>query len=121
LNGKPYVNTLATNYINAHNNLFDKAKSITPDETSLFNFLDNAGGLYVDAIISEQKRNVDVSKLYNHNDYNKLINIHKDSNPFKSVFNKEINIDDMEITLPNHLNNEYQARRQMFLAGIMNK
>ena len=34
--------------------------------------------------------------------------------------NNNVSIDDMEITLPNHLANEYQTRRKQFLDAILN-
>lgn len=65
--------------------------------------------------IQQQRKNV--ANLYDPNSYNRLLGIHESS--FKSL-NPSVNIDDMEIGLPEGLRNaDRMKRRQAFLDSIM--
>lgn len=120
--GPMYIKT--PNTVRIENNIqrFELAKKRFPDDTSLYDFLSQAGELYSDVIMSKVKKDQkQLNKLYNHNDYQQLINMHTKT---ESYFNKLLNnngqsIDDMEITLPSHLNTEYQRRKQAFMNSIL--
>ena len=96
--------------------MFQEEKQRVPDSTGLYDFLDMAGGIYLEMIISKAKEaERDVTKLYSSNQYKQLIDIHN------RLVNRTTNIDDMEIQLPPSLkNNEFEARRNAFMAAIMN-
>lgn len=92
---------------------------------SLYDFLNSAGELYVKAL--EREANVNnkdlhnLQNLYNHDSYSKLVNMHNASSNAYNSYNKNFSIDDMEITLPEKFNTEYQQRKQAFLNSILNK
>ena len=99
-----------------------------PDDMSMLEFSEQFGDIYVDYLRDrERESRKNLTQLYDRNGYNQLIQMHRNSNNyFSTVFqggspNREVNIDDMEVKLPSHMQNEYQARRQAFLNAILNK
>jgi hypothetical protein len=124
-----YVDMSAVQLVQYHNQMFDQAKKEFPDDMSMYEFHEKASELYLQARIVRQKdTQKDISKLYNSSEYNQLINMHGkgSANYFDSVFKggasqQETNIDDMEIKLPNHLCNQFEERKRMFIESIMKK
>lgn len=116
-------------YVNHFNSQYDKSKQQYPDDISMYDFHIKMSENYVDMLLEKEKeKQKDVSKLYNNDDYRKLLNMNSNNNTyFNSIFNggnnnqNNVSIDDMEISLPNHLANEYQSRRKQFLDAILNK
>ena len=119
-----YVNPMMMNFVANNNRIYDQAKQAFPDSMGLMEFLENAGTLYNEAISAEHKEKMkDTSKLYKSSEFNNLLSLHNSGNRFNGFgsLNKEITIEDMEITLPTKLQTEYQERRQKFLNAILNK
>ena len=122
-NHLPYNPQLA-DYVIRCNKLHDQEKERFPDNMSLDEYFDNAGMLYYEAVTEEYRKQMkDTTRLYNSDEYNRLLSLHNNGNKFNGFgnFNKDITIDDMEITLPTKLQTEYQERRQKFLNAILNK
>lgn len=118
------VNPMMLNFVANNNRIYDQAKERFPDSMGLMEFLENAGTLYNEAIREAHKEKMrDTSKLYNSSEFNSLLSLHNNGNKFNGFggFNKDITIEDMEITLPTKLQTEYQERRQKFLNAILNK
>lgn len=97
-----------------------------PDDISMYEFLKISGKLLQDEYYEELRRNNrNVSLLYNRDQYNKLLGVGNDrnNNYFSSVFgngnNNPVNIDDMEITLPSQINDEYHQRKRAFLDALV--
>ena len=113
-------------FVNRFNQMYDQAKQMCPDDISMYDYNQKMSEQYVQMLIdNNREKQRDVSKLYNSNDYNKLLNMNsKSSSYFNSIFNggnmnNNVSVDDMEVTLPNHLANEYQSRRKQFLESIL--
>lgn len=103
------------------NREIERVKTNFPDDMNMFEFFESFGELIVEEKLKEQKlKQKDLGGLYNSNQYNQLINMHSNSNNyFNNVFNKQVNIDDMEIRLPSSLNNEYHERKRKFLESLL--
>lgn len=88
----------------------------------LAEFLEISGELISDSIKQEvlMKRK-DINNLYNRSDYQKLIDLRSGNSSFPGTFKPNANIDDMEISLPEHLKNNYQKRKEMFLEALINR
>lgn len=115
-------------YINYFNSMYDTAKQECPDNISMYDYNQKMSEKYVKMLVDiDKEKQKDVSKLYNNKDYNKLLDMNSNgSSYFNSIFNgangnSNVSIDDMEVTLPAHLSNEYQSRRKQFLDAILNK
>lgn len=115
--------------IQANNILYEQEKQTRPDEYGIIEFNKSAGELY-NEIVQQEQRMVqrDLTKLYNPNQYNQLVKMNGSGNSyFNSMFQgtammqNDMNIDDMEVKLPNHLVNTYDERKQAFLNAIFNK
>ena len=97
-----------------------------PDDISMYDFFQVAGKLLQDEYYEDLRRkNRNVGLLYDRNEYNKLLGSgNRNNNYFSSVFNNgnnnPVNIDDMEITLPSQINDEYHQRKRAFLDAIIN-
>jgi hypothetical protein len=121
--GNPY----AIQQIINSNAYCDEQKRRFPDDISVAEFHGRAYELVLDAYMDkkrEEERNL--GQLYNKNEYNKLINMHsKSSQYFNSIMkmngNTNLNstIDDMTVSIPNHLASEATRRRAAFLASIL--
>lgn len=100
---------------------YELAKERFPDDTSLYDFLANAGELYAEMLMDKAKHEQrQLNRLYNQNDYQQLVNLHnKTGSYYNQLMNNNPSIDDMEITLPSHLSTEYQRRKQAFINSIM--
>lgn len=87
-------------------------------DMSLLEFFETQGrDDYIRALENKmyhQNRQI-VGQLYNHPGYDELLRIHN-ANKF---FNPNVTIDDMEISLPEHLRNNVSIRKQQFLDAIM--
>lgn len=96
-----------------------------PDDISMYDFLKISGKLLQDEYYEELRRkNRNVSNLYNKDQYSQLLGLgNRNNNYFSSVFNNgnnnPVNIDDMEITLPSQINDEYHQRKRAFLDALM--
>lgn len=64
---------------------------------------------------SRERKNV--ALLYNSKDFNNVLALHN-KNPQYMNFN--FNLDDIEVTLPDHLKSSYQERREKFIESIVN-
>lgn len=114
------------NQINFINNMVQQTQE-QYDNMSLAEFMNGAmGDLLYDAKMQEYKRRQrQLGGMYNSNQYNQLINqsnvgtsyfnsIHDNNKPFQS----NIDISDMEISLPNSIQNEMDARKARFLNAL---
>lgn len=110
-----------------------------PDNMRLADYLDNAGELYIEALMTKAKeRNRNGKLQYDTSQYKKILESHRStSSYFNSLLSGEmtankINIDDMEIQLPSNPEDkarmvintpshmqEYAARKQQFLNAIL--
>lgn len=124
ITGNPYNIRL----IQANNILYDQEKQKRPDEYGIIEYNKSAGELY-NEIVEQEQRNMqrNLTRLYNPTQYNQLVKMNSGANSyFNSVFQgtamqKEMNIDDMEVTLPSHLVKSYDDRKRAFLDAILNK
>jgi len=115
-------------YVHYFNSMYDRTKQMIPDDVSMYEYNNMMSEQYVQMLQDKEKdRQRDISKLYNNNDYHKLLNMNnKSGSYFNSIFNggnmnNNVSIDDMEVSLPNHISNEYQSRRKQFLDAILSK
>jgi hypothetical protein len=114
-------NPRLANFVEYNNKMFDAAKERFPDNTGVINFFSQAGELYAEAMMREWKeKQKDLTQLYNSDKYKQLINLHSKGGSLGNL-NRNIDVNDMEITLPNHLQNEYTARKAAFLDAILRK
>ena len=92
-------------------------------EMDLHDFLEIGGELVSNAIKDEaMRRRKDAQALYNRSDYQKLIEARSGGSiTFNRSLNPDANIDDMEISLPEHLKNEYTRRKALFMEKIINR
>jgi len=101
--------------IRRQNLIADQSKQRFPEGTNLATFLDGAGELYaemMDRKIKESNKNV--GRLYNSDHYKQLISIHnRDVNGFKNT-----NIDDLEVSLPEHIRGNFSDRKKQFFEAI---
>lgn len=126
-NPQSYCNYENLRFIEMSNRIHDRNKQQFPDDTSLYDFMENSYKLY-GAILDEQLRHSqrNLSKLYNSKQYNELIQLHSNGTGyFNTVFNNGMmnnnsNIDDMEIRMPSKMQDMYKQRRQAFLDSIRN-
>lgn len=117
----------------------EKYKQDYPDSMGLFDFLNNAGTLYLNAVIEQTNAlNRNAKLQYDTDNYKRILESHRSSSSyFNSLLtggipSSTITVDDMEIELPSspgdsarivvncpsHLK-EYAARKQAFLDNIM--
>lgn len=129
------TSTQQTNYdqsgriVSQVNTVIQQTKEVFSDDMDLVEYFEKAGELILEARIQDNRnKQRDVSKLYSGSGYKDLINYHSSGNNsyFNSVFrnnmgNKNINIEDMEVTLPPNIGNEYHTRRSQFMDAILNK
>lgn len=80
-----------------------------------------AGIEYMEALEHQSKNNQNnVRSLYNHNDYNSLLNRHKEGLFGSNVFNPNASIDDQEIKLPQLVSEKTkQERRRLFMEAVL--
>ena len=126
VNGMKYL-PQDVQFVQYFNSMYERSRQEVLNDISMYEFNNKMTEQYVQMLLDREKeKQKDISKLYNNNDYRKLLNMNKkSSNYFNSIFNgnnmnNNVSIDDMEITLPNHLANEYQTRRKQFLDAILN-
>lgn len=130
------TSTQQTNYdtsgriISQVNTIIHQTKQVFSDDMDLVEYFEKAGELILEARIQDNRnKQRNLSKLYNGNSYKDLINYHSTgprNSYFNSVFrnnmdNRNINIDDLEVTLPSNIGNGYHERRSMFMDAILNK
>lgn len=124
------------NYIAYCNKVHDENMKRFPNNMSLFEYLEHAGELYLESIVEKSKQlSRDGKMQYDTDQYRRLLADHKAmSGYFNSALTgglKSVNVDDMEIQLPNngeagkivvtapsHMQ-EYNARKAAFLAELM--
>lgn len=87
------------------------------EDMSLYDFLKVANQRY-NQIRNEDYyyQNKNLGRLYNSPSFGELLNLH---NSNAQSLNPNFNIDDMEISLPAHLSNNYEKRRREFMATII--
>lgn len=99
------------------------------DDMSMMEFFDVAGNILLEQKIEETRRGRrDMSELYNKDNYGKLIDLHSGKyNYFNSIGNgnnlgrlKHHNIDDMEVTLPSNMSEQYAKRKAEFINQLLN-
>ena len=102
----------------------EKNMSKIDPSIDLYEFLNN-GGEMISNIIKEEvigDASKKVQALYNKKDYQKLIQERTNGGiSFSNTFNPNANIDDMEISLPQHMKNEYARRKAEFMEKIINR
>lgn len=87
----------------AHNKMIDKG-------ADLVTFFDQAGKLYIESLMYEQRRrNKDCTQLYNQDNYRRALN--------KSVYNT----DEISIPIPANLKEKYHENRERFLKAIFSQ
>lgn len=92
-------------------------KFITPD-MDLFDFMSNGYKVMQDnQRLEKEAKERDLRQMYNSASYQRLLNMHQG---FGKTFSNDFGIDDMEVTLPNHLASEYNNRKREFLNAILN-
>ena len=95
-------------------------KFINPD-AGLVEFLEQAGNLYIDGLLREEKhKNRDLSGTYNHDGFKSVLN---GQNPYAGKFSN--NIEDDVVHLPesikNRLTSTYAERRAQFMQSILSQ
>ena len=120
-------NTRSLQAIQACNQLYDNSKKKYPDKMGIKEFNEASGLIYAELLDEERKeKQRNLSTLYNSEDYNKILE-KKGSTTYLNTFfgggstNSNVNLDDMEIKLPNNLKNEWEERRRKFMESIMKK
>lgn len=85
---------------------------------SLFEFLEEtATEHYIEALQSRAKAtNQNIGRLYNHDSFAELIHRHNQGK--NNIFDPNVNVDDIEIQLPTHLQKDYDMRRAQFMQSI---
>lgn len=88
-------------------------------DESLFDYFRGTGRERYIQFINEQAyhQSKNLGRLYNSPGYSELLGIHN-GNP--QAISPDYNIDDIEITLPEHLKNSYTERRKQFMDSIIN-
>lgn len=111
--------------IQANNMIYEQEKKERPDDISMNEYHISAGKMLNEIRMQEQRTmQRDLSKLYNVNQYNQLVKMHSNPNSyFNSMFNgtamqKDMNIDDMEVKLPQHMVATYDQRKKAFFDTI---
>lgn len=111
--------------IQANNVIYEQEKKARPDDMNMNDYHRSAGEMLHDLRMQEQRnRQRDLSKLYNVNQYNQLVKMNSNPNSyFNSMFNgtamqKDMNIDDMEVKLPQHMISSYDQRKKAFFDTI---
>lgn len=104
---------------NEINKFYKDNQKYVREDMSFEEFCQNSGALLYDISVQEsvaQQR--DLSKLYNKNDYSKLINGGYNNN----LFRPEVTLDDMSVfpSLGQKLKDEYAIRKQQFMDAILN-
>lgn len=114
--GNPYMEQL----YNQTAKMIDEGQKKYGDIGMVEYFNKYAGKEYMEVIEERnKKKNNNVRSLYNPNDYNALLNAHKEG-LFGNTFNPNANIDDQEVRLPSHISAKArQERRKRFLDSIL--
>lgn len=102
------------------NKFYKENQKYVWEDMSFEEFCKNSGEILYNISVQEslaQQR--DLSKLYNKNDYSKLVNGGYNNNLFKP----EVTLDDMSVfpSLGQKLKDEYAIRRQQFMNAILNQ
>ena len=127
-NSQSYQHTILQNQINFINNTIAETQQKYA-EMNLADFMNTAmGDILYDAKMQEYKRKkAQLGNMYNSATYNQLLqqsngntsyfnSIYDNNKPFQS----NIDISDMEITLPNSIQQEMEARKARFLQSFAN-
>lgn len=111
--------------IQANNMIYEQEKKERPDDISMNEYHKSAGKMLNEIRMQEQRTmQRDLTKLYNVNQYNQLVKMHSNTNSyFNSMFNgtamqRDMNIDDMEVKLPQHMVSTYDQRKKAFFDTI---
>lgn len=119
-----YYQQASNAYYNAYQKIYSDYKKAVPDDMSLQEYLEGPGRVdYLNYLEREErKKKADLSKLYNKNDYDSLLNMHKHTLFGNSVFNPDASIDDQEVHLPNMVSEvTKQERRRRFMEALLSK
>ena len=108
------------NFAQKSNEIKKYHDSVVDPNSGLLEFFNNAGTLYVNALLRDElHRNRNLSGTYDSNSYKQLLGVRQA--PYAGVFSN--NIDDNVITLPEsirqHAQESYEVRRAKFIASIM--
>lgn len=89
---------------------------------SLLEFLEDTATEHYIEVLQKKARaaSQNIGRLYNHDSFAELINRYNrgGDNISNPIFNPNVTIDDMEISLPAHLKNDYAERRAQFMQSI---
>lgn len=112
------------------NNYCEQMKQRFPDDISMAEYHDRAGELLIEAALEKQhQQEKNLTKLYNTNGYTEMIQRYKKQASYFNTLlgdkSRNINtngetIDDINVSLPNHLSTELMRRKSAFLNSIMN-
>lgn len=112
-----------------HNQVSSKYKEQFPDDMGIFEYFEDAWKIARDAKEEEyRKQQRNLSQLYDRNKYNELLKMHSNTsnyfnsaltNPMRNQAFGNVNIDDMEVKLPESLKRN-NIRKQQFLDSIFN-
>lgn len=117
---QPSYNMQNVSIINEVNKFKKENSKYIQEDMSFEDFCKNSAALLyninVQQSIAQQR---DLSKLYNKNDYSKLINGGSYNN---NLFRPEVTLDDMSVfpSLGEKMKKEYAIRRQQFMDAILN-
>lgn len=100
-----------------------KQKERLPDTTTFAQFLKVGGQLYAEALYDEYihtaRRNM--TNSYSQSKFNTFVNNGINQGYFGNMYRPATDISDITITLPDHLKNNYDRRRDKFIEAIINK
>lgn len=106
------INQIDSKYAEYQNRITDAHNKIMPIDTDMDTFLDNAGKLYIDALLADQRAKDRGKKLYDSGSYNSIL---RNESPIIGA------LDDIAISLPMKLTAAYDERRARFMASILNQ
>lgn len=103
------------------NAIYEKEKIRVPDDISLADWMDVVNKELADMerqeMISQQRKGI--KNLYNSNEFKQLVSMHGSNGYFGNMYNNNTtSIEDMEVTLPQHLVTPYQEKKRKFLEAI---
>lgn len=136
-NNQMYINQIAmiserNNQIAKYNKMMaDKAreefsrkqKERLPDTTTFAQFLKVGGQLYAEALYDEyiHTSRKNMTNSYNQSAFSNFVNNGINQGYFGNMYRPATDISDITITLPDHLKNNYDRRRDKFIEAIINK
>lgn len=101
-----------------------RQKERLPDTTTFAQFLKVGGQIYAEALYDEyiQTCRRNMTNSYNQSKFSSFVNNGGiNQGYFGNIFRPATDISDITITLPDHLKNNYDKRRDKFIEAIINK